>query len=1713
MYPVHPAFIVAKEFVATACKAAASQLSSCERMAGPEPLSAPELLSAPESFETDSIQIKQSSWRFLMATPVQLLDAGALLAPTVKLKDNDGVDTVSARSYQHPALAEPIVRLTPDNLATGDDLMMEYLGFGEASVTGPVAKQRRQALGFPGWALVHDPDHARYALELVKEFRKEIRRANSKPGHAWVGLMEIAKRLGKSVAHFLPSFWEQTGREFIGFGNATYASRAFGKAREAESVHGLKIDENLRQDSFLEFALAGCVSAKALTQYGKDLAAAHEPTEAWEFMKNLTVRRTLGGLPPWTNVCKDLTPLIKAADRDPKQELPSLLELMLDSPAMNRAAMGFWKSASPFIKSLAADQPRVAGVLLNLIPKTSSWHAAPIWEWLEYLQQWDILDHAWKTDVPEGAGPKDSPAAWFHRCLEANSNCTKITFDVLKKMADRLIADGTPLNLYTTYRWGRKHQEVDLNLLDLALSLKIPVADPSPNLQINLSQWASSADDESDSDLPRDPVFVKNDKRFTQKLVDAVEPVAGDNGFEKAAVGKEALRDAREAWLLKTLDQLCGGGMPDFDERQSSLVLKTTATTFQEFPKAAAKLKKLDPLPALINTLKTFVPAEYAWPRLEEVYDSFQGPHTLTDEVIRPKSRPLVCGSFPDAVVSDGVKAVVVRGDEIVGEYEVNLPKGKKLLGLQYLDGDLKVVVKDDYQAAHFWNSKPKKRETKWGSDKHRLSQYVYHLESGGTFTGSHTIHAGDIKHIADTDASHFSFDGETFWTHGWDSSYSNFEVRECDPVSGEKGRKSLPAFLENFAKTGWKLDTRASQLHHYGDLVKDSPLGSKDGLVGFCIRHPATDDPDDEGQQPFEFESVDGRTFQSADGKVTPNGMLQQPGTKKLLPVTIEEAYRGIEAEIFDPDAAFRSVRYTDGADVYIQGLVAAFPEAFWHVLKVRDLDTSKQLRKITRKQVQALVDAATKDVAAGPKKRKPGEALSVPALNQAIRATFPKLTDSRLQEGIRAIVLRYERRNRELLKQIQKRDPKKAPQAKSVNVSDQAIIQTVKKAGQHIYSYRVKDLASGIIQVSEFFAGEIDDVRVSPDTATALLTLLKNLPEKMLSLYWAQEDENDQAWRECYDVIVQSGACDLPGRYRTFDLNHSAQLPFPVPGDDDVEDDEEDDDDDKMAFSWIDGDSRFLISKDWRSWSLVEYSPTGKLSKHANLSEYECEEVETLWSTNRLKSFLEESKQHPHAFPAIDFIQETAEQMGLSVAEVCLIWFGYPELNSYSANFMPKHLRTAMKLKTKEAAAARESLKMMEDEDRSSLILAAMNGEPGDLWQDPPTAFRDRLVAAFRESQPDVSVIPTELSETFSKVMGYGINAGELMKALASPADHPYFSAKAKWKFELKGNNVVLTSNVEGATHDTDVLMMAALCVAWLPYTLPVGHPSLTSLPQLHSALLKYLNNPELLLELRSSYLYDLDQPGECEQLMTAVFAKPKRQRKMLISDVGSMVAVLDGSTMERAVRPSRLSKAADYARVQQQMDASATKEYQERCQPLQVIQQLRSSGMAAIVERMSKTRVPEGQYEANPLLSNPALVKKVMKACNLSDDGAAYYLQLLCLPNPTDKNVKIWNGWTPATLKKVVAELLDSEKVIEAKRPRAGRKVFLPGGWEALKAPHLPLETWKLPLFEMHRDEYDRATPVLPLIVPLQPVHSLFAAGWKRVTTGDEPRYEEV
>jgi len=150
---------------------------------------------------------------------------------------------------------------------------------------------------------------------------------------------------------------------------------------------------------------------------------------------------------------------------------------------------------------------------------------------------------------------------------------------------------------------------------------------------------------------------------------------------------------------------------------------------------------------------------------------------------------------------------------------------------------------------------------------------------------------------------------------------------------------------------------------------------------------------------------------------------------------------------------------------------------------------------------------------------------------------------------------------------------------------------------------------------------------------------------------------------------------------------------------------------------------------------------------------------------------------------------------------------------------------------------------------------------------------------------------------------------------------------------------------------------------------------------------------------------------------------------------------------------------------------------------------------AGLARIVDRAATTPVPAGGYEADPTLSAPDAVAGHARRLGIGADAAALHLQLLTLARPTDRNIRRWNGWTPARHKAAQAELVDAGAVDTDRRPRAGRTVFVPGAWETLDAPHLPLERHKLADHLATVSAKVVRSPFPRLLAPV-PLHELFA-----------------
>ena len=88
-------------------------------------------------------------------------------------------------------------------------------------------------------------------------------------------------------------------------------------------------------------------------------------------------------------------------------------------------------------------------------------------------------------------------------------------------MAERLRSDGQPLDVVIVNRWSPGVGYADVDFVDTALELNVPVADPEVTVQFDLGAWARNpSNDKTAKDRPRDPVILADDEAHANaKLV------------------------------------------------------------------------------------------------------------------------------------------------------------------------------------------------------------------------------------------------------------------------------------------------------------------------------------------------------------------------------------------------------------------------------------------------------------------------------------------------------------------------------------------------------------------------------------------------------------------------------------------------------------------------------------------------------------------------------------------------------------------------------------------------------------------------------------------------------------------------------------------------------------------------------------------------------------------------------------------------------------------------------------------------------------------------------------------------------------------------------------------------------------------------------------------------------------------------------------------
>jgi hypothetical protein len=1607
----------------------------------------------------------------------ETLKAGGMVPANAKLGKAEAVDTVVARAYHHAVLpGRTVIRLTAESVAAGDDLEMATIGFGPGEDRGAVAKERKRPLGFPGWALVNDPKNARYALDVVKEFKKQARKAKSKPGHAKEGIDAIAKQLGKTVPHFLPSFFEEAGRAFIEHGAQTYAAAMFGKAREAEAVHALEVDEQHRIDGFLEFALAGAVTTKALTQYAKELAEHHEPKLAYAHFRQLCLQRTLGGMPPWSGMAKELGRLAKAAKLDPKAEDAAFIAEIIESPALAKAAGEFWRAYAEPITELGKQSAAARGALLNLFPTGTSYNADLDDAWLDLLDATGAVQGLISDDAPEHARPNGGRAAWFDKLTQhlarswRNSTISVRAFDLLERMAPMLVADGKPISC--SGRWNR----LDLDLAELALELGVSIA-PGEHANLALSEWGKHV---GEPKRGRDPVRAAAHPTLGPLLKDAVASEIGDEPWDTASRGKLGFLAAKRAWLEDTIAKAETAALPALADALSIINAKVKAETFAELPDLHARFAAIDIAPALARTLRVGILDEYGWPALEEAAAELN-PDGKTELSVH--------GGPPAVVLATKLRAIAVGASGRLAAHDLVIPPKHEFATARFIGGELLVVMKEGYKVRCYWSSAPhdvwdSPNTSSWSMPMAVGNAAV--LSDGAWIEASEPMRAGERK--LSIGGTITACDGTTAWINEWkDGEYRWREVT----ASGEPGRQSWPSWIEGTADSEWRIDPNQSSYFPAPGGITDSPLGVRDGFVGARVRYQGKTVHD---QDRRELETIDGARF--ACGKeVAPGALLKLPDCETRLPVEHETSYgEGSTESIYDPTGTYVASKI--GKDVrYFRGQAAFLTFPFWHLFSARDPAGSRRLHAITDDDARTLMAKVSITDGTPPGVIHP-EPFDVTA------DVLPEITHARLRWGVTGIAVMAVQHRLERDRLVIERAPGAAQKAAAGGPDDTVLLEALGGWIDRQWSQSGRAWTQ-IERAAELFAADDRADRTVSDLPASnfdwLGLAIAPAASSFIALAIGTPADKRRTVAELCAQLVKLPPAD---RLRVITVEGDSEKP----------------DDRSFVLRWHGGNAYALRKLGWRgsSYRVLEYAPDGvfkPLPGMAITSDVRGTAPLSIEEAAALQAAVGEGKT--------SWSDEAAARLatltGLTPSEATFLWAGCPNAHDRSANFLDKTLRETLGLKATQAAIARDGLNTIPLTKKLVAIDAAARTGIAALLDGSAV---DELADAWKRAVGKRVAIPEELVAEADDVFArYGapMQPSIALAMIASPNDSPQLTADGTWALDKQGD-VVRASKPEpliqdAVTDDNPVFDAEVLrtVIAYVPFVyaaLPVGHTLRTQAAAAYDLMLSRLQNPALWLDAGQSWM---------EEAASQAFDR-------MLEGLGGeqLIGLEEGRTGRRypgavVIRQAqraelRLHPATLDAKAQTLVGRLAASIQQWGVSMPEAIAYARSDELVAIVARIAKTPVPEGGWEQNPLASAPKLVDKVAKASGVSREAAGLYLQYLVLLWPTAKNIQEWNGWRPKQFEEAVQELLDKELILEAKRERAQRTYFLPGGWEALKSPNPPLESWKLPFYGTRTAE-GQPDPRFNRFQAVAPFHQLFERAWSRIEADDMPRYEEV
>lgn len=1651
-----------------------------------------------------------------------LLDSGAVLPPDSTARED--ADTLTVRTYTHPALDDRrVVRLVPGTLGEAEDLALEFLGLVREPETPEVGQVRRETLGFPAWALVNDPANGHHALALVKDVERLARQAKSRPGNAKEGFEALGARLGRAVPHFLPTFYEQAARVFLQHENTTYAAAFFGKAREAERVHALAVDEERQRAVFLEFAFAGALTVKALKEHVRDLARRLDPAAAWAQFRQLTVERCAAGMPPYASLPQDARGLIKAAGLPRDTEECALLADLLASPAAVRAPASFWTAYRATLPLLAEQRPEIRARLLEIMPAGLGRDVEDDEFWLTLLAE-SGADRllTGEDDGAADAAPGVDAADWLGRWAlhrkhgSAHSRRSPATLALVERMAPGLRAAGRPVDLFT----GRWHAGADLDLLDLCAARGVPLAVPDAGVDVYLAleRWLP------DTGRPgrRDLVATAADPRLRRLLHRAIGTLGDGQRVTPEAMTALAAHPVLGDVLREWLDEAAGEftravGLPGARAALDRL-RPFRAVAREVSPEAVARIARHAVAPLLGRTLRAGILDELGWPALEEGLRLLDGkPRKGEDDTLS------VSEAWPALVLARRRKAVVVGPEEILLEHELRLPDDLdrwQRPRFRYTDGELLVMWRQGSKQFGYWSARPSEVFPLTGEQipgywsGHDTGTPSVPLPGGGRATGGRTLHAGDTV-LPPSRA--VMGDGTTYWRQGRQGRQTVW--LEYDPATGTHGRASLPAFLRSGIREDASLLPAQCEVLPLQPGLEKSPFGTDGTVLGRWVRHRG------QGAEAVTTAGTpDGRTVTLAAG----NGHGRRfPLGRLRLPSGAEP----VVAQVFPRIALFAG---DDTSDAGLLGRVSPLeqggefaagtrlvpPVSFWHALRPRDERSSAVLRALTDEQVDevqrvtatALAERREREAAArariihGPD----GGGLGVPTAEdvarEAVSRALPGLADERMLIGVAALV-------RTALRIAESAAAFAAPPAERPRADRRRTEGMFADYGPEPGDDRALHVATaGLARLGSWWGGQrwsvLRQVRSVNHVLSGRPADGRPLPEgerlAVLGDGWHSDEYTIPAvgmvWTHLLSVLRplahRAASAALPDTERdallllfeamtegplvTAHGNTLREIVLSEPHDKQ-----------QRAGQVLRREGRTVVvlgcqsidaERDRVNWLALDHDPTGAFGAVAHFTldretrHTPAISTDGLATVTRLVREKGPAPWRPEAPAAL----AAATRQGLGPVQATVLLAGLPD-------HPDAEVFATIGLKSRQVDLGKGMLAPLGPDGRAALVAALLPEDPADLWTSGP----DIEAAGRWWTEHHGSLV--RLTEELAAALPVSAGAAE---AVLNPGHTPWLSRTTVLRPGQDGELAWADPEAVPSRYD---LTGAVAALSTLAYHLPYGHPLRAALPDGLAALRRRLTDPELLLDLDVAWA---EKGGPTAVELRKAYGLPATGGADAYgrTRVGEALVLRPwyGDSESVLVRPAALTGPDDEVLLLLEGLVGPG-----RGEGVRTLRTILGDGLGRALAAGSGADGPAGHAQ-DPTVSVPALVAEVAEARGLSGDAAALYLQLLALPDPTDRNCARWTGWKPARLKRARTELAGTGLVVEAKRPRAGRTLFLPCGWHDLKSPALPVETWKEGLYPVSL--HGRAAPPLP-------VPELFARAWDRVRAGDAPAYEEL